>query len=167
MYVVPSWNTLHTHPAGKRGWGHMCYQRDQACDLQAIPGRTWSPATMAPNRCSRQHFRLSFRCSLSWKHSGMKTHTHTQIVWSVGVTSAMQTWHKHTTTANGWSSCASVYKQNERMHSHTFICSDSVTCMHTHTELNEICRGDKIHRHTQACGRSACNLWVMVAPVIH
>lgn len=30
---------------------------------------TWPPATIAPKRCSRQHFRLSLRCSLSWKHS--------------------------------------------------------------------------------------------------
>lgn len=31
--------------------------------------QTWSPATIAPKRWRRQHFRLSFRCSLSWKHS--------------------------------------------------------------------------------------------------
>lgn len=37
---------------------------------------TCPPATMAPNRCKRQHLRLSFRCSLSWKHSETHTHTH-------------------------------------------------------------------------------------------
>lgn len=35
---------------------------------------TCPPAMMAPNRCKRQHLRLSFRCSLSWKHS--ETHIH-------------------------------------------------------------------------------------------
>lgn len=60
-------------------------------NLECIQKITWSPATMAPNRCSRQHFRLSFRCSLSWKHSAEDyTHTHQH-----------KHTHKHTKTQTG------------------------------------------------------------------